>query len=154
MRGQDLRFCIPNTPEEELALAQRRVRERREGLKATAVVFGGSVLAGIALILAAKLGAGALDRLLRAAAILIVMPSALLAIVVASSLLWQSRLRRLTRGPDRHKPDRDERDRDDPERPFWRDLNDRHRLHPGNRGFFRGRGRVHARLRSSLRRTA
>ena len=64
MRPQDLRFYVPATPEEELALARTRVRERREGLKVATALFGGSALAGAAFAIAAHLSVGAAQLLL------------------------------------------------------------------------------------------
>jgi hypothetical protein len=48
MFHDDLRFYFPATADEELALGRARVRERREGLKVTAALFGGCALAGTA----------------------------------------------------------------------------------------------------------
>ena len=77
------------------------MRERREGLKVTTALFGGSALAGAAFAIAAHLSGGAAQLLLPAVVILIVLPGAALAIVSASSLIWRGRLRRLTRGESR-----------------------------------------------------
>jgi hypothetical protein len=97
MRFQDQRFYVPATTEEEFALARARVRERGEGLKVSTALFGGSALVGAVFAVAAHLSGGAAPLVLPAVVVLIVLPGAALAIVGASSLIWRSRLRRLTR---------------------------------------------------------
>lgn len=97
MLRDDLRFNIPATAEEELDLARQRVRERREGLRVSALVFGGCALAGTAFAVAARVNAGAAMILVPSVVILVVLPAAGLAIVAISSLIWRDRLHRLVR---------------------------------------------------------
>ena len=130
MRREDMRFYVPETAEQELALACARVRERGVGLRVTALLFGGSAAAGATLALIAYLGGGAAQLLLPLVVVLIVIPGAVLAITGASSLMWQSRLRRLAQ----RKP------------------HDRPRVHARHHRLFSARGRLYGRLRPSVRR--
>ena len=128
MRHPDTRFYVPATAEDELAFAWARVRQRKDGLRITALLFGGSAAAGVTLALSAYFATGAVQLLLPLVGVLIVIPGAVLAIAGASSLLWRSRLRRLAQ----RKP------------------HDRPRVHTRHHRLLRARGHLYARLRSSL----
>ena len=132
MGRKDMRFYVPETAEEELALVSTRVRQRRDSLPIMAAVFGGSTLAAAAFALIAYLGGAAIQLLLPVIVVLIVIPGAALAITGASSLMWRSRLRRLAQ----RKP------------------HDRSRFHARHHRLFRDRGRLHRRLRPSLGRSS
>jgi hypothetical protein len=126
-----MRFYVPETAEDEHALVVDRVRQRRDGVRIMAALFGGSALAGATLVLIAYLGGSAAQLLLPLIVVLIVIPGALLAITGASSLLWRSRLRRLSQ----RKP------------------HDRPRVRVRHHRLLRARGRLHPRLRPTVRRT-
>jgi len=130
MRPQDMRFYVPATAEDELALVFARVRQRRNGVRVVAALFGVSALAGATLALMAHVGTGGAQLLLPAIVVLTVIPGALLAITGASSLMWRSRLRRLSH----RKP------------------HDRPRVRACHHRLLRARGRLQPRLRSSVRR--
>ena len=132
MRSEDMRFYVPETAEEQLALACARVRQRNAGLRITALLFGGSAVVGAAFALIAYLAGGAAQLLLPLIIVLIVIPGAALAITGASSLMWRSRLRRLSQ----RKP------------------HDRPRVRVRHHRLLRARGRLYPRLRSSLRRAS
>jgi len=127
-----MRFYVPATAEDELALACARVRQRADGLRIAALLFGGSAAAVVTLALVAYLGGGAAQLLLPLAVVLIVIPGAVLAIAGASSLIWRSRLRRLAQ----------------------RKSHDRPRVRVRHHRRFRARRRLYPRLRSSLRRAS
>lgn len=132
MRPQDMRFYVPETAEEDLALVVDRVRQRRDGVRVMAALFGCSAVAGATFALVAYLGASAAQLLLPMVVVLIVIPGALLAITGASSLMWRSRLRRLSQ----RKP------------------HDRPRVRARHHRLLRARGRLHGRLRPTLGRTS
>jgi hypothetical protein len=128
MGREHMRFCAPETLEEERALVSARVRQRRDGRQIMAALLGGSALAGSTAALIAHLCGVALQLLLPVVVVLIVIPGAALAITGASSLMWRSRLRRLSR----------------------RESHDRSRFRARHRRFLRDRGRLHRRLRPPL----
>ena len=130
MRGQDMRFYVPETAEDELALVSARVRQRRDGLPIVVVLFSCAALVGALCVLVASLYGRAAQLLLPLVVVLIVIPGAVLVIAGASSLMWRSRLRRLAQ----RKP------------------HDRPRVRARHRRLLRGRGRVHPRLRPAVRR--
>lgn len=132
MLREDIRFCVPKTAEDELALARARVKQRRDGLRIVAAVFGGSALAAAAFALPAYLDGAGSQLLLPVVVVLIVMPGAALAVAGASSLIWWLRLRRFAQ----RKP------------------HVRSRVHARHRRFLRARRRLHRRLRPSVRRAS
>jgi len=130
MRRQDMRYDVPETAEDELALALARVRQRSDGLRVMAAPLGGTAVAAATLALIACLGGGAVQLVLPVLVVLIVIPGAALAITGASSLMWRSRLRRLAHRRPHGRP----------------------RVHARHHRLLRACGRVHPRLRPSVRR--
>jgi len=95
MFGNDLFFDVTPTAEEQLALARARVREQREGLKTSALLYGGGAVAGTAFAVAAHFSEGTVAILVPRVVILLVLPAAVLAIGAVSSLLRDGRRRHL-----------------------------------------------------------
>jgi hypothetical protein len=127
-----MRFYVPETAEDELALVSARVRQRRDGLPIVVALFSGAGLVGALFVLVASLYGRAAQLLLPLVVVLIVIPGAVLVIAGASSLMWRSRLRRLAQ----RKP------------------HDRPRVRARHHRLLRGCGRVHPRLRPALRRAS